>query len=170
MKRKIVLLTAAMTMGLALTACGGSGDSEGGSGSGQESGGGYTFTSGSTVIEMNADASAVVEELGDADEYFESESCAFEGLDKVYTYPGFTLNTYPVDDKDYVLSVVFRDDTVSTEEGISIGSTKDEVTEAYGEPASESAAELVYEKGDSEMTIGLDGDSVSTLEISAVTE
>ena len=73
---------------------------------------------------MNEDASAVVEELGEADDYFESESCAFEGLDKVYTYPGFTLNTYPVDDKDYVLSVVFRDDTVSTDEGISIEAQK----------------------------------------------
>ena len=49
---------------------------------------------------MGADASKVVDELGEADDYFESESCAFEGLDKVYTYPGFKLNTYPVDDKD----------------------------------------------------------------------
>lgn len=169
MKKKIVLLTAAMTMAAALTACGGSDD--GGTGGTKEaSGEGYTFTSGSTVIEMNADASAVVEELGESDDYFESESCAFEGLDKVYTYPGFQLNTYPVDDKDYVLSVVFMDDTVSTDEGISIGSTKDEVTEAYGEPSSESSSKLVYEKGDSELTVGLDGDSVSTLEISAVTE
>lgn len=119
---------------------------------------------------MNADASKVVEELGDPDDYFESESCAFEGLDKVYTYPGFHLNTYPVEDKDYVLSVDFMDDTVETDEGISIGSTKDEVTEAYGEPAKETSSSLVYEKGDTEMTIGLDGDSVSSLEISAVTE
>lgn len=128
------------------------------------------ITSGSTKIEMNADASAIVDELGDPDDYFESESCAFEGLDKVYTYPGFHLNTYPVDDKDYVLSVDFMDDTVETDEGISIGSTKDEVTEAYGEPAEETSSSLVYEKGDTEMTIGLDGDSVSSLEISAVTE
>ena len=44
------------------------------------------------------------------------------------------------------------------------------MTEAYGDPASESSTEMVYEKGDTELTIGLDGDSVSTLEISAVTE
>lgn len=62
------------------------------------------------------------------------------------------------------------DDTVSTDEGISIGSTKDEVTEAYGEPSSKSATEMVYEKGDTELKVGLDGDSVSTLEITAVTE
>ena len=119
---------------------------------------------------MNSDAAAVVEKLGEPLDYFESESCAFEGLDKVYTYPGFKLNTYPEEDKDYVLSVVFMDDTVETEEGIAIGSTKDQVTEAYGDPAEESDTSLVYEKGDTEMTIGLDGDSVSSLEISAVTE
>ncbi len=171
MKRKAMAMAAAMIMAMALTACGGSGDGSSASSDEPAAGGdGYTFTSGSTVIAMNEDASAVVEELGEADDYFESESCAFEGLDKVYSYPGFQLNTYPVDDKDYVLSVVFMDDTVSTDEGISIGSTKDEVTEAYGDPSSESATELVYEKGDTELKIGLDGDSVTTLEIAAVTE
>lgn len=170
--RKLVMVAAVAAMGLSLAACGGSGDS-GSSESGNTSGSageGFTFTSGSTTIEMNEDASKVVEALGDADDYFESESCAFEGLDKVYTYPGFKLNTYPVEDKDYVLSVVFMDDTVETEEGISIGSTKDDVTEAYGDPAEESSTKLVYEKGETEMTIGLDGDSVSSVEISAVTE
>ena len=175
-KMKGIFAAAVMVMGLSLAACGSS--DSGSSSSGSSSSGssasssseGFSFTSGSTKIEVNADASAIVDELGDPDDYFESESCAFEGLDKVYTYPGFHLNTYPVDDKDYVLSVDFMDDTVETDEGISIGSTKDEVTEAYGEPAEETSSSLVYEKGDTEMTIGLDGDSVSSLEISAVTE
>ena len=120
--------------------------------------------------QLEKKASKVIEGLGEADEYFESESCAFEGLDKVYTYPGFKLNTYPDGDKDYVLSVVFMDDTVSTDKGISIGSTKDEVTDAYGEASEESAAKLVYESGDTELAIGLNGDSVSSVEISAVVE
>ena len=175
-KMKGIFAAAVIVMGLSLAACGssdGGSSSSGSSSSGSaasSSSEGFSFTSGSTKIEMNADASAIVDELGDPDDYFESESCAFEGLDKVYTYPGFHLNTYPVDDKDYVLSVDFMDDTVETDEGISIGSTKDEVTEAYGEPAEETSSSLVYEKGDTEMTIGLDGDSVSSLEISAVTE
>lgn len=88
----------------------------------------------------------------------------------MYSYPGFKLNTYPKDGKDYVLSVVFMDDTVSTKEGVSIGSTKDEVTKAYGDASEESASKLVYEDGDTKMTIGLNGDSVSSLEISAVVE
>ena len=118
-KMKGIFAAAVIVMGLSLAACGSSdsGSSSSGSsssGSSASSSGGFTFTSGSTKIEMNEDASKVVEELGDPDDYFESESCAFEGLDKVYTYPGFHLNTYPVDDKDYVLSVDFMDDTVET--------------------------------------------------------
>ena len=144
-----------------LAACSGSGDGSG-NGGGSSSEPGFTYTNGSVTIEMNSDAAAVVEKLGEPLDYFESESCAFEGLDKVYTYPE--------EDKDYVLSVVFMDDTVETEEGIAIGSTKDQVTEAYGDPAEESDTSLVYEKGDTEMTIGFDGDSVSSLAISAVTE
>ena len=62
------------------------------------------------------------------------------------------------------------DDTVSTDEGISIGSTKDEVTEAYGDASEESASKLVYEKGDTELVIGLSGDSVSSVEIGANVE
>ena len=144
-------------MGLTLSACGGSDDSDKGSKEASAktestAKGGYSFTSGSVKVEMGADASKVVKELGEADDYFESESCAFEGLDKVYTYPGFKLNTYPVDDKDYVLSVVFMDDTVETEEGICIGSTKDEVTEAYGEPTEEKGSSMIYEKGETKIT------------------
>ncbi len=165
---KKILAATTLVMALGLTACGGS--DSGSSSGGSSSGGGYSFTSGSTKIEMGADASKVVDALGEADEYFESESCAFEGLDKVYTYPGFKLNTYPVDDKDYVLSVVFMDDTVATDEGISIGSTKDEVTEAYGDASEESGTKLVYENGDTELVIGLNGDSVSSVEIDAVVE
>lgn len=162
--RKGILAAALLTVVLCMAGCG-SPDKEGTSGE-TPSGGGYSFTSGSTKIEMGKDASKIVEALGDADDYFESESCAFEGLDKVYSYPGFKLNTYPEDDKDYVLSVVFMDDTVSTDEGISIGSTKDAVTKAYGDAEEESASRLVYKAGDTKMTIGLNGDRISSIEIS----
>lgn len=171
-KFKFVLAAAVMVMGLSLSACGGSGegDTKPAAKSESTSTDGYAFTSGSVKIKMNADAAKVVEELGEEDDYFESESCAFEGLDKVYTYPGYKLNTYPVDDKDYVLSVVFRDDTVETEEGISIGSTKDEVTEAYGDPTEEKGSSLIYEKGETKITFGMNGDKVASVEISAITE
>lgn len=171
-KMKMLFAAAVMVMGLSLAACGGSDKASEGASTGAKAslGNGYSFTSGSVKVEMNADAAKVVEELGEPKDYFESESCAFEGLDKVYTYSGFKLNTYPVDDKDYVLSIVFMDDTVETEEGICVGSTKDEVTETYGDPTEEKGSSLIYKKGATQITFGMDGDTVATVEISAVVE
>ncbi len=131
----------------------------------------YTVTMRDTTIIMNAEAEPIIEGLGDDYSYFESESCAFEGLDKVYSYSGFKLNTYPVDDVDYVSSVVFMDDTVETDEGICIGSAKDDVIEAYGEADEDNGTVMTYEKGDSVMTIGINEDgAVSSFEIDAITE
>ncbi len=49
--RKRIMTMAALVMALGLTACGGS-DDKGASSGGSSSGGGYSFTSGSTKIEM----------------------------------------------------------------------------------------------------------------------
>ncbi len=132
--------------------------------------GGYTVTLRGVTIVMNEEAAPIVEALGDDYSYFESESCAFEGLDKVYSYSGFKLNTYPTDEVDYVSSVVFMDDTVETDEGICIGSARDAVIEAYGEPDVDNGTSLVYTREDSTMTVGISNDSVSSLEIVAITE
>lgn len=175
MKQKKTWLLTALTLllALALAGCGGQGAASAG---GSSAGGaaaeetGFAFTIGGTRIVMGAEASPIVEALGEPADYFESESCAFEGLDKVYTYSGFRLNTYPSGDTDYVLSVVFLDDTVETEEGICIGSSLEEVTAAYGEPAAETDTSLEFQKGNTILTVGLTDGSVSALTIAAVVE
>ena len=53
----------------------------------------YTFTNGTTKIAINADAAPILAALGQWRDYAESASCAFEGLDKVYTYAGFEIQT-----------------------------------------------------------------------------
>ena len=66
------------------------------------------------------------------------------GLDKVYTYAGFEIQTYPIGEKDFVYMIILQDDTVATEKGIRIGATKDAVLTAYGTPNEESANALTY--------------------------
>ncbi len=104
----------------------------------------YTFTSGTTKIAINADAAPILASLGQWRDYAESASCAFEGLDKIYIYPGFELQTYPMGEKDLVYMIILQDDTVATEKGIRIGATKDAVIAAYGTPDGESATALTY--------------------------
>ena len=104
----------------------------------------YTFTNGTTKIAIDADMAPILAALGQWRDYAESASCAFEGLDKVYTYAGFEIQTYPEGEKDFVYIIVLQDDTVATEKGVRIGATKEAVIAAYGTPDKETDTSLTY--------------------------
>ncbi len=124
---------------------------------------GYVFDYNGVTIQMNTDVAPVLEALGEPQQYFEAESCAFKGLDKTWYYSGFELTTYPKDDKtDYISSVYFRDDSVSTPEGIYIGSTVEDMIAAYGEGYKGGDGSYNYEKGESSILfIAEDGEIIA---------
>ena len=130
----------------------------------------YFFKVNGTEIRSNAEAAPIIEALGDPLEYFESESCAFHGLDKIYTYGGFRIYTYPVDEVDYIQNVELVDDSVSTQEGIYIGSSADDVKKAYGESDEVINAEWVYTKGDSTLHFIFTDEKVVSIEYRAITD
>ena len=110
----------------------------------KEEGKTYTFTSGSTKIVIDADVAPILAALGEWRDYAQSPSCGFPGLEKFYTYGGFEINTYPMGEKDLVYMIRLYDDTVATEEGIRIGSTKETVIETYGTPDKQEDTLLQY--------------------------
>ena len=125
---------------------------------------GYVFIYNDIVMEMDAEASAVLEQLGEANSYFEAPSCAFEGIDKMYTYGSFELDTYPTGDKDYISAVIFKDDTITTPEGVGIGDSREKLTEAYGDGGSEEAGMIVYRKDDMKLCFIIQDDSIASIE------
>lgn len=132
---------------------------------------GFKFESNGVSIYMNTDSAPVVEALGEPLEYFEAESCAFKGLDKFYTYNGFELSTYPLDGVDYISSVNFMDDSISTTEGIYLGSTVEDMTAAYGSGYTEEAGSYTYTKDDSQLTfITKDGEIIAITYLAVVEE
>jgi hypothetical protein len=117
-----------------------------------------------TVIEMGAPAQPVLDALGSDFEVVTAPSCAYQGTDYEYTYDHLIIRAYTetMDDEEPKLSgVEFRDDTVTTAEGISIGSSRDDVVAAYGDAASEAEGGLIYDNGSVSVTFFLDGGSVS---------
>ena len=131
--RKRVLAAVALILVLAIALCAcekGSNDTSINPNSGANSKD-YVFKSGSTVIEMKADAEAVLKALGAYKSSYEAPSCAFDGMDKIYSYGGYDILTYTMDGKDFISGVVLRDDTVETPEGIAIGSKLDDVKKKY---------------------------------------
>jgi len=125
---------------------------------------GYYFQSGEVQIAPNMDMAGILAALGESSSYYEAASCAFEGLDKIYTYSGFEIDTYPRGEKDCISSVILKDDTVSTVEGISIGASEESVREAYGEPDEDAEGTLVYLKEDTKLVFVVNGGSVASIE------
>lgn len=125
---------------------------------------GYAFLYNGVTIEMDAEASRIVDQLGEPAAYFEAPSCAFEGIDKVYTYNSFELDTYPTDGQDYVSSVVFKDDTIATMEGVSIGDSADKMEEVYGTGWSDDNGMKVYGKDDMKLCFIFQGDKIVSIE------
>lgn len=125
---------------------------------------GYIFRSGDIVVEMDAEAAPVLEQLGEPDAYFEAPSCAFEGVDRMYTYGSFELDTYPTGDKDYISAVIFKDDSITTPEGVGIGDSREKLAEAYGGEGTEELGMTVYRKDDMKLCFIFQGDSIASIE------
>lgn len=124
---------------------------------------GYVFPVNNVTVEVDADVAPVIEALGEPASYFEAASCAFEGLDKIYTYSGFEIDTYPAQDQDLVSAVILKDDSVTTAEGICIGDSLEKLQEVYGEAAEENGM-LVYEKDGMKLCFILQDDSIVSIE------
>ena len=131
---------------------------------------GFKFKYNGVTVPMNVDAEPVINNLGESLDYFEAASCAFQGLDKIFYYSGFELSTYPQGEKDFISSVNLLDDTVATEEGIYLGSSMDDVIDAYGEDYSNENDFYTYTKDDSQLTFVIENDVVTAITYAAIVE
>lgn len=160
MKKAIIgILVVTMMVALCLVGCGNKKSDE----SQKSSEKAFAFTADGKTISLDQDMSEVKGMLGTEKSYSEAASCAFEGLDKTYYYGSFYVETYPDGDKDKVNMIWFADDTVSTEEGISIGDSVDKVKETYGEGKEVGANGLEYVSGNSKLTFIIDNGIVSQI-------
>jgi hypothetical protein len=159
-------------LSLLLTGCGGTqpaaGDAPGEAGDDEPAG--YVFETEGVVIAMHAEAQPILQKLGEAMEYFEAESCAFQGMERVYTYSGYELHTYEMDGVDYVAAVVFLDDSVSTKEGIYLFSSLEDMLGAYGDGYVKTNDMYSYEQGGSRLSFLVENGEVTSIEYMALTE
>jgi len=115
----------------------------------------YVFEYNGTTMQMNTDVAPALQALGSDYQYFESNSCAYQGMDKIYTYTFFTVYTYPNGDKDMISSVEIKSDTVQTPEGIRIGSKEEDVDKKYGTNFALNGATRSYTIGDTTLSINI---------------
>ena len=76
----------------------------------------YAVTLNDVKIEIDAEANSILHAVGSWLTYDESPSCAFDGLDRIYNYGAFEIQTYPIEGQEFIANVYLNDDTVATEE------------------------------------------------------
>ena len=158
MKKIAVAALLLAAVALLLSACSGGGSENGGNAPGGDpvSTGEVTdgkepyrfkAASANLTISVDDDIAAVLEALGEPKSYFEAPSCAFNGLDKTYTWSGFTVTTRPETAGDLISSILLTDDSVTTAEGAYIGMSGSQITSLYGTPSEETSTLLAYRRG-----------------------
>ena len=93
---------------------------------------GFSFEFRNIIIHMNQNMAEVIAAVGEPLSIHETPSCAFDGFDRIFIFPGVQFHTYPIDDEDFVQIISIWDDGVTTREGIRLGSSWDSVVAAYG--------------------------------------
>lgn len=170
MCNKFFTLAAVAALSLTLTACGGEPSSPPSPTASPSVGTSpslhptaYVFEIQDASISIDQNMADVLDALGEANSYFEAASCAFEGLDKTYTYSGFVITTRPEGDEDLVNSILLTDDSVTTAEGIYIGSPQADVLETYGDSSAENNV-IQYTLGNTTLNFILEDGVVLSIE------
>lgn len=125
---------------------------------------GYLFTYNNVQFGVDMTIESVLTKLGEPKDKYTSASCAFGGNDTIYYYPSIQISTNDEYGYDRIYSIYLEDDLVSTEKGICVGNTSEQVKAAYGEPGANSAdTVLIYEKDGMALSFNLENGVVTSI-------
>ena len=126
---------------------------------------GYGFTYKKVTVYMHGKASKLLDKAGKPKSKSESKSCAYDGMDRAYTYKDFVVKTYSKSAKgsEYINSIELLTSKVSTKEGVKIGSSKNDVIDTYGRAPARLGV-YTYTQGKCKLMIEMDSkDKVSKI-------
>ena len=121
----------------------------------------FFFKIGDVIIELDQNIDYVLSRVGEPIGILELPSCAFEGMDRVFRYSGADLYTYPVGDDDFLYTITFFHSEVQTAEGgIRLGSSLQDVLDAYGDDYELDSGMYTFTRGMTVLEFLIDDDIV----------
>jgi len=156
--KRILLIAAVICIALSAVACADNGgkDNKGTTEEEKEAGVVYSVKYNGTTIKLGGAADSVIKALGEPQSKKELGNCGGLGSQVKYSYTSIYVYVLETDSGNTVDQIEFRDDLVSTPEGISIGATRSEVLSKCGEASAEDSASLTYTEGKLNLKIGFD--------------
>lgn len=129
-----------------------------------DSEGEYGFTYNGYKIIPGTETKEAIAILGDDYEIFENASCAGQGMDVVYMYPGVSLGAYREVDGVERVNVIQVTDAIIDCGGMRVGDTVASAKALLGNPDSEDAYSLCYKANKTQIQIVTDGvDKISQI-------
>ncbi len=114
---------------------------------------GYSYTYQGVVLEVGQSFQEAYASLGEPNQYFEAASCAFDGLDKIFYYAGLEIKTCPEGDEDYILNILLKDDSITTDNGTYIGQPIADALACEGDDYEANGTMYTYTKGETYLVL-----------------
>ena len=121
---------------------------------------GFALTLRGTVVNLNQNMTEVISALGEPLGVHESPSCAFDGYDRIFMFPGVQIHTFPQGDQDFVHIISIMDDSITTPGGIFLGSSWDNVLAAYGDDYEHEHRKFTFTRGNTALSFFVDDGTV----------
>ena len=99
-------------------------------------------------IVMGAEADEIIESLGEPIDRTEMGDCGGLGAQVRYSYPSLDVYVLETNSGNTIDEISFRDDIVTTPDGVYIGMDIKSAKAMLGEPESEDDRQLEYTRGD----------------------
>jgi len=128
----------------------------------------YAFADGEKKANLGEEFNK--EAFGQEENYSEIASCAFEGLDKTYTYANYEITTFPDGEKEKVYSVYFLNENIATQEGVKITDSVEKMKEVYGEEAEVQGNQYRYTKGKTNLEFIVEEDVITSIQYTYTAE
>ena len=125
----------------------------------------FVICIGNVLVHTGDTMNNLLEQLGAPDDFVQARSCLYDGDDKLYTYGGIVIYTYPSGEDDivYLMEVTGTETLLS---GIGIGSGREDVLAAYGEAYTEFGTMLAYDLSETaSLSFQMENDKVTFIEI-----
>ncbi len=131
---------------------------------------GHILTPSGETVSVREDGADIEARFGTPEAYAEAQSCYGEGYDKVYTYAGFEITTYPAQKGkgEFISILVLSDNTAQTGLGLKVGMSRTRMIEIYGEDFVQRGQSYVYTlEDDVILWVDIEDETITRIEFRA---
>ena len=123
----------------------------------------FSLDVGNFTISMSQNIEDTISALGEPLGVFEQPSCAFDGIDRIFSFPGLQIHTYPVGDTDLIHTISVRDDSHVTDNGIYLGAGFDAMVAAYGSGYEQEGSMFTFTRGMTFLQFFVENDIITAI-------